>query len=304
MSKEEQSMLFQRFAQANPRTYAEFGGSGLGLFISKRLVELHGGKILVESAKGDGTTFTCFIKCDRVSAKIEDLLEEHLNAESSRDAVELRYIGPYRSSNRHTKSVDPSQGDEVHKKTKAIATKSHTGKEKYGYRKHSSAYNSHLQDKSAPLTHTEMSTTVSAKGHSKPVPYKDRYVVSVLVVEDNLINQRVLKRQLELAGYTVEGAKHGAEALELMQNTTYRLILMDLEMPVMGGLDCTRRIREIEAETGSESIPIVGVSGNAREEYRYLAIESGMTDYIIKPYNKHALLKLPSAIYKPNAFGK
>ncbi|ORX86568.1 hypothetical protein K493DRAFT_291242 [Basidiobolus meristosporus CBS 931.73] len=217
MTTDEQTNLFKRFAQANPRTYAEFGGSGLGLFISKRLVELHDGKITVRSKKGDGTTFTFYLKCDRVDVIEEGIAEGCPGAESSPDPSKCK-IG----------------------NTNAATIPSH----------------------------------------------------SVLVVEDNLINQRVLKRQLELAGFSVGVAKHGAEALEVMRKVDYHLILMDLEMPVMGGLECTQRIREIEKSTGEQHVPIIGVSGNAREEYRRLALASGMTDYVIKPYDKQALIDL------------
>ncbi|ORX79350.1 hypothetical protein K493DRAFT_243683 [Basidiobolus meristosporus CBS 931.73] len=239
MTTEEQANLFQRFAQANPRTYAEFGGSGLGLFISKRLVELHDGDITVSSKKGDGTTFTFYIKCERVY----EVTGNSANNDRS-DCYDIGDMKPSRTIENICAEASLVRSIESCKQSNKV--------------------------KAAELNNA----------------YR------VLVVEDNLINQRVLKRQLQLEGYCVGVAKHGAEALEVLKKDSYHLILMDLEMPVMGGLECTRRIRDIEKTNNVQQIPIIGVSGNARDEYRRLAIDSGMSDYIIKPYEKQELINL------------
>ena len=120
-------------------------------------------------------------------------------------------------------------------------------------------------------------------------------------LQDNVINQKVLKRQLELLGYAVQVANHGAEALTFLESSSfagnespdapvYDLILMDLEMPIMDGLECTAQIRDWEA-TGklSRRIPIIAVSGNARQEYVTRAMEAGMDDFVTKPYSKKVL---------------
>ncbi|ORX79347.1 hypothetical protein K493DRAFT_342709 [Basidiobolus meristosporus CBS 931.73] len=291
MTIEEQANLFQRFAQANPRTYAEFGGSGLGLFISKRLVELHDGKITVRSKKGDGTTFTFYLKCDRVDVIGEGISEGHVIAENDPNLLEFMYTEPHKPP---VDNLSTSQGNKDKPKKRPIVTKTKTKFSKvkdenlvYAKEKLESSVwvqSDDMQNCPTPglernrkATSSELPTTLSN---------------SVLVVEDNLINQRVLKRQLELAGFSVGVAKHGAEALEVMSKVSYHLILMDLEMPVMGGLECTQRIRELEKSAGEQQVPIIGVSGNAREEYRRLALASGMTDYVIKPYDKQALISL------------
>ncbi|ORX86567.1 hypothetical protein K493DRAFT_411315 [Basidiobolus meristosporus CBS 931.73] len=290
MTIEEQANLFQRFAQANPRTYAEFGGSGLGLFISKRLVELHDGKITVRSKKGDGTTFTFYLKCDRVDGIGEEISEEHVIAESDPNPLEFMYTEPHKPP---VDNLSNSQGKDQPKKRPTVSKR----KTKF----------SKVKDQKIVYAKEKLQSSVWAQSgdiQTCPTPRleRNRKVISselpttlsnsVLVVEDNLINQRVLKRQLELAGFSVGVAKHGAEALEVMRKVEYHLILMDLEMPVMGGLECTQRIREIEKSTGEQHVPIIGVSGNAREEYRRLALASGMTDYVIKPYDKQALIDL------------
>jgi CheY-like chemotaxis protein len=112
----------------------------------------------------------------------------------------------------------------------------------------------------------------------------------ILLVEDNLINQKVLSKQLRNTGCTVHVANHGVEALDFLSTTALwnggsldenrnelSVILMDLEMPIMDGLTCTRRIRDLErAGTVREHVPIIAVTANARMEQMDLAIDAGM----------------------------
>ncbi len=110
---------------------------------------------------------------------------------------------------------------------------------------------------------------------------------SVLIVEDNLVNQRVLQKQLTNLGCTVHVVNHGGEALDRLRETRFWrgktdaaelcVVLMDLEMPVMDGLTCARRIREMQA-TGEivRHVPIVAVTANARLEQIDNALAAGM----------------------------
>lgn len=113
----------------------------------------------------------------------------------------------------------------------------------------------------------------------------------VLLVEDNLVNQKVLSKQLRRAGCTVYVANHGQEALEVLQRTklwkdsisedNIDIVLMDLEMPIMDGLTCARRIRELKNEgLILRHIPIIAVTANARMEQINTAIAAGMVCYI------------------------
>lgn len=109
----------------------------------------------------------------------------------------------------------------------------------------------------------------------------------VLLVEDNLVNQKVLSKQLRRVGCTVHVANHGQEALEILQKTKLwrnsttgddiDIVLMDLEMPIMDGLTCARRIRGLQSE-GSilRHVPIIAVTANARMEQIETAITAGM----------------------------
>jgi CheY-like chemotaxis protein len=129
---------------------------------------------------------------------------------------------------------------------------------------------------------------------------KDNRKIKILVVEDNVINQKLLKRFIERAGYTCIIAENGQEAIDMYQENNMKddgdknhqkidLIFMDIEMPVMDGLLATLNIRQLEKqqqkEKGDKFSPvfIIGLSGNARSQYIKLAMDSGMDDYMTKP---------------------
>jgi CheY-like chemotaxis protein len=107
----------------------------------------------------------------------------------------------------------------------------------------------------------------------------------ILIAEDHPINQKILARLLAKDGYTSEVANNGAEAVRMIVSGSYDAVLMDLEMPILSGMDATRRVREMEAERGMiKLLPIIGVSGNSREEYMPKCLKAGMQGYITKPY--------------------
>ncbi|KAK8020085.1 hypothetical protein PG990_005223 [Apiospora arundinis] len=240
MSLEEQGKLFTRFTQATPRTHIRYGGSGLGLFISKKLSELQGGSIGVRSQSDVGSTFAFFV-ATRIAPPPTP--------------IKLGTI------------------------------------------------------KDSPLN---WPVTVECDSRRK----MDR--LSVLIVEDNLVNQKVLSQQLRKAGCQVHVSNHGVEALEFLRKTSYwvalkvgdtkatsppqlldlDVILMDIEMPVMDGLTCTRKIRKYQ-ESGEIDghIPIMAVSANARSEQVSQARDAGMDDAIAKPFRiPELMLKLEALV--------
>ncbi|KAL1297565.1 hypothetical protein AAFC00_006132 [Neodothiora populina] len=220
MTQEEKSKIFSRFTQGSPKTYSEYGGSGLGLFISRELAGLQGGEIGVASEAGKGSTFAFFVKTvhtDPPATKVQGLQEQ----------------------------VD-----------------------------------------NMSLTKHRMTA----------------HEVTVLVTEDNILNQKVLKKQLTKHGYNVYTADNGQQALDFLRTTKYwrgnrttvaaddnaldvDVILMDVEMPVMGGLQAARCIRDYQKQGEiSGHIPIIAVSANARPEQTREAISAGMDDAISKPF--------------------
>jgi signal transduction histidine kinase/FixJ family two-component response regulator len=102
--------------------------------------------------------------------------------------------------------------------------------------------------------------------------------LDVLVVEDNLVNQMLAKRLLEREGHSVVVAEHGAEAVERVARARFDVVLMDMQMPVMDGLEATRRIRALGCE-----VPIVALSASVQEEDRRACLEAGMDAFLSKP---------------------
>ncbi|KAK4703630.1 hypothetical protein P7C70_g2585, partial [Phenoliferia sp. Uapishka_3] len=222
LTAEEMQVLFQRFAQINPRT-DQYGGAGLGLYLSKSLVALHNGFIEVASQPGFGSSFSFTIPVERGSgAQIPPLLKRPAFTESR---------------------TSPDTEDSKRKQRKV------------------------------PL----------------PSP-----ALHVLVVEDNEINQKVLKRQLMKHHYTVTVANNGQEALDILQvvSKPFDVVLMDLEMPVMGGLEAIKKLRAREvSEACATPYGIIAVTGNARQEQIATYLAAGFTDVAIKPYSFPALLE-------------
>jgi hypothetical protein len=104
---------------------------------------------------------------------------------------------------------------------------------------------------------------------------------SILLVEDEPINQEVISELLVDAGLTVEVAADGAQATEMAEQKRYALILMDMQMPNLNGLDATRAIRA--GQGASRASPIVAMTANVFDEDRRLCIEAGMDDHLSKP---------------------
>ena len=126
----------------------------------------------------------------------------------------------------------------------------------------------------------------------KLISPSSRKVHSVLIVEDSLVITKATSRMLVKAGYTVDTAENGAVGLEKMMANFYEFVLMDLQMPIMDGLEATRRLRAFEGdhqadiESGSVTRQfIIGVSANGTDDVRSDALHSGMCDFCSKPFS-------------------
>jgi signal transduction histidine kinase/DNA-binding response OmpR family regulator len=134
--------------------------------------------------------------------------------------------------------------------------------------------------------------TVSPTGRPAPTGTPRVAGGRILVVEDNLVNQKVVQRLLERQGHRIDLAGNGFEALAALRERTYDLVLMDCQMPEMDGFEATRRLRDPATGVRDTSIPVIALTANAMKGDRERCIEAGMNDYLAKPISPNALANM------------
>jgi len=198
--QERMDRLFKAFSQVDASTTRRYGGTGLGLVISKRLTEIMGGTMWVESEIGQGSTFSFTIRANS---------SEEVPIQTSFEPVDLVTI--------------------------------------------------------------------------------DQTSLRILLVEDNTVNQKVALRMLEVLGYRADIASNGLEAIAALRRQPYDVLLMDVQMPEMDGLEATRLIRR---EWASQTQPwIIAMTAHARASDREECFRAGMNSYISKPIDMAVLRK-------------
>ncbi len=121
-------------------------------------------------------------------------------------------------------------------------------------------------------------------------------VKKILLVEDDDISQFLLKKMIEDQGYELTIIDNGVSALELLENVHFDLIIMDIEMPIISGIEATRRIRSMQNPVKAQ-VPIIGISANPFESADDF-IQKGMSDYIIKPVDEAVFVfKMKTFLY-------
>ena len=133
-------------------------------------------------------------------------------------------------------------------------------------------------------------STVAAAPPIFDATFADHHPYSILVVEDNVVNQKVLLRMLDRLGYHADLATNGQEAVDALQNRTYDVIFMDVQMPVMDGLEATRQIRTM-GDTLAKRPYIIAMTAAATEADHDLCIQSGMDDFVTKPAKVEMLVQ-------------
>jgi CheY-like chemotaxis protein len=113
---------------------------------------------------------------------------------------------------------------------------------------------------------------------------------TVLLVEDESINQKLAAAILKKIGFTVDIADNGLEAVQMVEKKHYSMVLMDIQLPEISGYEAVRQIRSIEEEQGRKRVPIIAMTANDSNETRRKCIEIGMDDFITKPINPDRLM--------------
>lgn len=313
ISPEQQKRIFTPFSQADESTTRKFGGTGLGLSISKSFVELMGGELKLDSREGEGSRFFFSI---RVDASIEDEPDyswlQGINSviyvpdlSSIGDEVKIleRYLKRFGLNITLTSEINSIKSAEVvWIVSMAIGSQDleFLNRELInsavvvidGYDKHrikveakkvrrisfpfnmSTIYDFLIEKFGNGLIKVE-----SHDGDKRESLYFNG--INLLVVEDNEVNQMFIELLLKEYGISPDIADNGEEALQMVKEKEYSLILMDINMPILGGIETTEIIRELD--TPAKKTPIVALTANAMVGDRERFMSAGMNDYITKP---------------------
>lgn len=326
IADEAKEHLFKAFTQADDSSTRKYGGTGLGLTISLKLVELMGGRISLESKLGEGSTFSFELELP-VSGEILEEGERPNAAETLSGKRAL--IVDDNETNRwllgdqlalwemHFKAFESPEEALLHlqqgHKYDIVLTDYHmpvmTGRT-LAEAIHdlpaekplpviilSSSYETFPND---PYIHAWLSKPVkqeslrnqllqvfsdevpSAEPVSTRIQVRKTYDLRILVAEDNAVNQRIIKMMLDRLGYDHSVVvPDGEDAVAAMIDAEYDLILMDVQMPGMNGLQATREIRKLSGDP--EKPWILALTAGVMEEERKAAIEAGMNGFLAKP---------------------
>ena len=313
--------IFKKFEQADQSTTREFGGTGLGLSIAKQLANLMGGDINVVSFSGQGSTFT-FTMLTREAqlpeidivpsvnlhcAIIDDLQTsreyfEHIVASmsikpgsyesakaflddkpSSFDVIILDLSMPVMSGVdllHQLKKLSPP------KFPKVILISAELERLEDEHEILKSIWKTHAK----PINRRELENDLSKLIEAKPVSRQEIQELNkkkrILLAEDNEINAEIVKAILQTEGYKYLHVKNGQDAVEVSKRHNFDLILMDCNMPIMGGIEASIILRK----TLESNTPIIALTANAFAEDKEECLAAGMDDFLAKPLDKDTLL--------------
>ncbi len=340
--KEKLALIFESFSQADTSTTREFGGTGLGLTISQKLVELMGGRIWVQSEPGFGSSFFFSVRLEEGDAipvtqfadlsglkdmpvlVVDDnatnrlIFTEHLlrwgarvhQAESGEQALSLYKKKAIEGRPIKLVLLDCNMpkmdGFQLAQRlqvlsgpnppTLIMASSNAKGEDKLRAREVGIAQ--HLMK---PVKKAEMQSAILAAlgkatldlkaGQEQEAGKITLPPMRILLAEDYLPNAKIVRLYLKDTPVKLTLAENGKTAVDLFSSGLFDVILMDMEMPVMNGLEATRTIRGRERASGRAPIPIVALTAHAFEEHKRKFYDAGCTDFIQKPVKKRVLLE-------------
>ncbi len=326
--KDAQARLFRSFTQVDASTTRKYGGTGLGLAISRRLAEIMGGRMWIESEPGRGSTFFFTVKLGAPAAMTlmrpssaatlagKRLLVVENNAAGRRilSALAEKWGMPVvvednglaalvrlRSGERFDLAVLDMLMPEMDgvmlarevRKVPGLAALPLILLSSIGRQLDPADANlfsavlnkptkpAQLFDAIARAFGAVDSVPVAAPAPA-PAAVVGNGTLRVLLAEDNPVNQKVVLHMLARNGYRADTAANGLEALAAIRRQPYDVVLMDMQMPEMDGLEATRRIRA-QSRVGEHSPRIIALTANAMESDRELCVQAGMDDYLTKP---------------------
>ena len=325
MTKDQQSRIFEAFSQADVSVTRKYGGTGLGLTISSQFVELMGGELELESAKDQGTTFFFSLPLEEIISNEVNYIHAFNDITLGKYEQEIptkldnyledyfKFFGP---SVKHFESISSFKeliDNDICKnywididkakqnildaiqnidKSKLIVITNVTSRSKIEeldiiqdnviYKPVTLSKIKNILIKSAATLPQITEESLSA--------HATKFDAKVLVTEDNIINQKLIKRILEEHGITVELANNGLECFEKRRENNYDLLFMDIQMPVMDGIEATHEILDYEEDEEVPHIPIVALTANALKGDRERFLNEGMDEYITKPIETSELL--------------
>jgi len=330
---EQKARIFEAFSQADTSITRKYGGTGLGLTISARFIELMGGQLDLHSEPGEGTTFFFTIDFEEIevaqeSAKgafssLNALILESSHKTKRQDTYLREYLDFYGVS--YTTFKDKTEleilqrqvsydllftdyeyvsEEELHEYSEMpeeliLLTKS------YFMRKIDSMALDIFKTIYEPLNNTKLKLALenynnenfkaqkAKKANRKKFNAESsKFKARVLVAEDNVINQKLIKRTLEDLGLTVDIASNGLEAFQKRKDGNYDLIFMDIQMPFLDGMEATKEILEYEEDYHQPHVPILALTANALKGDRERFLKAGLDEYTTKPLVRAEIITL------------